>query len=100
MEYWYFIVEVNTKLIGVLGFSVVDGGEAHIESVILGESQYAKRGYMSEALQKMMTVFPFQKYTLKVIKNNKKAIKFYEKNGFGIAEETEDCYIMSTHLFK
>lgn len=94
MTYWYFIVVQDTKPVGCIGFSIVSSEEAHIESVILGEKEIARHGVMSEALKRVMAIFPFKVYTLKVLKDNKKAIHFYEANGFSIKDDIEDCYLM------
>lgn len=95
LSYWYFIVYKNSIPIGCIGFSIVNKDEAHIESVILGDKLYSGMGCMSDALQKTISCFPFKKYSLSVIKTNASAIKFYEKNGFTVASEDSECYIMN-----
>lgn len=94
LNYWYFIVYFGNVPIGSIGLSRIDTDEAHIESLILGDKSYSRRGLMSDALEQMMTIFPFKKYSLKVLKNNLVAIEFYKKNGFAVASEIESCYIM------
>ena len=95
VEYWYFIIYVCEIPIGVIGFSIISKEEAHIESVILGEKRFEKHGYTGEALEKVMSIFPFKVYSLKVLRDNKKAISFYQKHGFSIKNDDGVCFLMS-----
>lgn len=92
---WRFVIYYNDIPIGTIGFSILPNSEAHIETVILGEKEYDRKGYMSEALRQLMLMFPFKKFSLEVQKTNIIAVTFYKKNGFAIAFEKDDCYIMT-----
>jgi RimJ/RimL family protein N-acetyltransferase len=88
----YVVVE-DTKPIGCLGLAI-NNGEAEIQRVMLGEKEYAQQGEMSKALQLLMRTFGFEKYTLQVLKTNKTAIHFYQKNGFVVIGEHDACFVM------
>jgi len=91
---WLFIVYLREIPIGSIGFSIVDKDTAQVELLMLGDKERAEKGYMTEALQKMLTMFSFKKWQLYVLKENKIAKKFYEKNGFAVDKEEDGCYIM------
>lgn len=91
---WYFIVCCDDKKIGFIGMSCISNDEARIETVLLGEEEYRRNGYMGVALEKIMTLFPYKTYSLLVLKNNAVAISFYKKNGFTVVNENDTCYIM------
>lgn len=85
-----FFIEVNRKipiLIGHMGLYSFDfkNKSCEIDNVVRGEKKLLK-GIMGLALKKMIdwtqkTIKPKFIY-LRVISNNERAVKFYEKNGF------------------
>jgi RimJ/RimL family protein N-acetyltransferase len=81
---YIFIVELNNQLpIGCMGIRKLDK-EWDAYNIILGESEFGRKGYMSVAFKKMLDFASNSEslpITLKVLKENP-AVSWYEKNGF------------------
>lgn len=95
-------INLNGKAVGCIGFRLLDP-TIDIYNVILGVKEIQGKGVMSDAI-KMLCYFLKEKYnkdiTAKVLINNP-AIDWYKKNGFIIADQREDYYIikLETLLF-
>jgi RimJ/RimL family protein N-acetyltransferase len=93
---YIFIVELNNQFpIGCMGIRKLEN-EWDAYNIILGESEFGGKGYMSIAFKKMLDFasncesLPI---TLKVLKENP-AVTWYEKNGFKkIAIEDSHFYM-------
>jgi RimJ/RimL family protein N-acetyltransferase len=85
-----FVVEWDRTPIGCMGVRIVDG-KGDVYNVILGEPQYAGQGLMSLGLRLMLEFARSltNDVGLKVLKGNA-AIRFYERNGFGIIADHDD----------
>jgi RimJ/RimL family protein N-acetyltransferase len=96
-----FIVDLNGNAIGCMGIRLLD--EAwDIYNVILGLTDYGKKGYMGKAFQTMLTYAQSVRkcsITLQVLKVNP-AVAWYKKNGFVAAEEQADHYLLTYQLNK
>jgi RimJ/RimL family protein N-acetyltransferase len=90
---YMFVVDLNGNAIGCMGIRLLD--EAwDIYNVILGLPVYGKKGYMSQALQTMLTYAQSvsqSPITLQVLKANP-AVEWYKKNGFVATAEQVDHY--------
>ena len=75
------------KLIGDIGFAVVDQHERSAElGIFIGEKQYWNKGYGTQAMS-LMVAYGFQtlnlnRIFLRVFETNLRAIRCYEKAGF------------------
>lgn len=92
---YMFMVFVEKIKIGCLAVRLLEQ-EWDIYNVILGKTDYGKKGYMSQALALVLR-FAYEKepcpIRLKVLKKNP-AVSWYQKNGFQIISEGEDFYSM------
>jgi len=90
---YMFIVDLNGKAIGCMGIRLLD--EAwDIYNVILGLTDYGKKGYMGKAFQTMLTYAQSVRkcpITLQVLKSNP-AAAWYKKYGFVATAEKADHY--------
>lgn len=92
---YIFVVDINSIAIGCIGIRLLDG-MWDVYNVILGLSDYGKKGYMSQALQttlayaKSVKNYPIK---LQVLKANP-AVSWYKKNGFLITTDNADHYSM------
>jgi len=97
-----FIVQVNSHNIGCMGIRFVENCW-DVYNVILGESAYAKTGYMGHGFQ-MMCSFAIgekdMKVMAKVLKDNP-ALGWYLKNSFRILSDEGDfvSIILDSTLF-
>jgi len=93
---YMFLVEYNSLEIGCMGFRLISD-IADIYNVILGSSQYQRKGLMSLAL-KMLCSYVFSFHTtaveVKVLKSNMLGRKFYLKNKFFVIRECEKHLVM------
>jgi RimJ/RimL family protein N-acetyltransferase len=90
-----FVVELSMEPVGCMGFRIVDG-EADVYNVILGRRDLAGQGLMSASLRTMLRFAEGRSHrvSLKVLKDNP-AVAFYERNGFRIAQDQADHYLMT-----
>jgi RimJ/RimL family protein N-acetyltransferase len=86
-----FIIEAEVCDIGCMGIRL-DGDQWDIYNVILGVPDFAKKGFMGQALRMMcshaINLTP-KLVTAKVLKDNP-AVNWYLRNGFRIMETNED----------
>jgi RimJ/RimL family protein N-acetyltransferase len=90
---YMFIVDLNGNAIGCMGIRLLDESW-DIYNVILGLTNYGKKGYMGKAFQKMLAYAQSVKkcpITLQVLKSNP-AVAWYIKNRFIVAAEHADYY--------
>jgi len=75
-----YIIEYQNNDIGCIGYRPF---EDYIElyNVILGNKKYLRKGLMSKALRLLVKIIG-KEVIVRIVKNNKKAIAFYTKNGF------------------
>lgn len=96
---YMFIVDVGPCAIGSMGIRLLES-KWDVYNVILGDENYAKKGYMSKAFQTMLAFASAQSrlpITLKVLKKNP-ALNWYKKQGFEIMSEQSDHFQMK-HIF-
>ena len=90
---YMFIVDLNSRAIGCMGIRQLD--EAwDIYNVILGLTDYGKKGYMGKAFQTMLAYAQSVRkcpITLQVLKSNP-AVSWYKKYGFVAKTEQADHY--------
>lgn len=90
-----FIVLVQDVEIGCMGIRLLES-EWDVYNVIIGKSEYSKKGYMSQSLDLMLR-FAYERQfchvRLKVLKINP-AVTWYQNNGFVILSEGDDHYVM------
>lgn len=97
---YMFIVDLNSKAIGCMGIRLLDDAW-DIYNVILGLTDYRKKGYMGKAFQTMLTYAQSVSncpFTLQVLKANP-AVAWYKKNSFVVAAEQADHYSMVYHSY-
>lgn len=90
---YMFIVDLNGNAIGCMGIRLLDE-VWDIYNVILGSTDYGKKGYMGKAFQAMLTYAQsVRKYpiTLQVLKTNP-AVVWYKKNRFVVTAEQANHY--------
>ncbi|MBI5403297.1 MAG: GNAT family N-acetyltransferase [Ignavibacteriae bacterium] len=89
-------VYYQENLVGCIGFRILEDKLIDIYNVILGVEGFASKGIMARTME-MLTTYLAGNYefdiTAKVLITNK-AINWYKKNGFSIAEEKEDYYLI------
>ena len=71
-----FFVEKDGKLIGHVGFNIMDG-DFYIDNIIRGEGK--SDGFMSKAVKKLISLNYCKKIYLLVYPDNVHAIEFYKK---------------------
>lgn len=85
----YFMIVVNEKKIGTVGYYKVDKDSILIEELYLEEA-YRNCKIGTSILKKIIEKNKTKKITLWVYKNNKIAISLYQHLGFHKIEETEE----------
>jgi RimJ/RimL family protein N-acetyltransferase len=75
----FFIVK-NNELIGHVGYDEIGEGYCYIGNVIRGEGR--SDGSMTQAVRTLIKIASGKSIYLKVLPDNKDAIKFYKKLGF------------------
>lgn len=90
-----FIVIVQDEEIGCIGVRLLER-EWDVYNVILGKSEYGRKGFMSQALDVVLR-FAYAKQScpirLNVLKINP-AVLWYQKNGFVTLSEGDKHYVM------
>ena len=90
------IVLLNNEKIGCLGFRLI-GEAVDIYNVILGKKEFAKKGYMANALKlvckEAMMRYPKTPIVASVIKSNT-ALQWYFRRGFVVTTEYSEYYIV------
>lgn len=89
-----YIIEVGKKPIGTIFQKLIDKDQAEI-GLFIGEDNYRGKGYGTQALDILLSIFLKeckQKLYLKVRKTNIPALKMYRKLGFELL--SEDGYIV------
>lgn len=93
-----FIIGINEggKEIGSVYFRDIDREKKTAEfGIFIGEEQNGRKGYGSEALMLALRYaanqLQMKKIFLRVLADNEKAIRIYEKNGFYVIKEEEIC---------
>lgn len=92
---YMYIVEVGLVGIGCMGIRLIDNCW-DIYNVILGESAFAKKGHMSEALKKMIKSaqsLEYRSVELEVLIDNP-AVNWYLSNSFQIFNTRSKSYKM------
>jgi hypothetical protein len=90
-----FIVSLNNVRLGCMGIRLRDNAW-DVYNVILGDQRYKGAGWMGRAFQAMLSFsigIHQAPIGLSVLKNNP-AIWWYEKNGFKVASEFSDHFMM------
>lgn len=93
-EDYILIIVFKRRLIGCLGFRLLENNEIDIYNVILGKKEFGGMGIMSKSLKLLCSyiIDNFHKdISLKVLLNNYEAIKWYKKNNF-VELYTKDNY--------
>jgi RimJ/RimL family protein N-acetyltransferase len=88
---YMFIIQVSNTDIGCMGFRLLEEGW-DIYNVILGNTDFGRKGYMSQAFKMMCSYIQSLKsvrISAKVLKTNP-ALDWYCRNGFRIAETFDD----------
>ena len=90
---YMFIVDLNGNAIGCMGIRLLDE-VWDVYNVILGLTEYGKKGYMGKAFQQMLIYAQSIRkcpITLQVIKSNP-AVAWYKKNGFIEIQRIKNYY--------
>lgn len=80
----YFIVTADGASVGTIA---INTSTFEIGRVLLGDKNYARTGVMTEALRLLIEAHYAGYYWLQVLRNNERAIAFYERNGFFATKE-------------
>lgn len=89
----YFVYELNKEIIGYVGFRIYDNN-AEMMNFVIGK-HYQNHGYgqaMFDYFIEYSKVYQINFITLEVRKSNKKAIRFYTRNGFTKSYVKENYY--------
>lgn len=92
---WMFVVEAEGRVIGCLGFRLLEGeagDHADVYNVILGDATMGRRGWMRRALR-LLCSFILARFTreigVKVLSANS-AVEWYQKTGFRLVADHEN----------
>ncbi len=97
---YMFIVELNGISIGCMGIRLLSN-RWDIYNLILGKSEFRKKGYMGKAFNAMLNfalTVKKSEITLQVLKFNP-AVDWYKKNGFNVKSEHSNFYSMIYNSF-
>ena len=88
-----FVLELEGRPIGCVGFRFVRDGVVDLFNLILGDPAFARRGLMSafyRALEPELARTGVRSIELEVLADNAAAIAFYRKHGFVGDERSRD----------
>jgi len=90
---WAIEHKESGKMIGTIGYANINSADMECEIGYVLSPCFQKRGYMTEALSKLIDLsfetFKFNKIILRIIDNNKSSRSLADKLGF--SEETTVC---------
>ena len=75
-----YIVMHDYRPAGTIGIKL--GSTPEIQRVLLGDKKLSRTGVMSDALERLRSMYRFPEYKLAVKPDNIPAIRFYERDGF------------------
>lgn len=90
----YYVYTINDEIVGYVGFRLYDN-EAEMMNFVINHD-YQNKGYGQELLDYFLAyikTYPIYKISLEVRKSNKKAIRFYIKNGFTKSHNKKNYYM-------
>lgn len=109
-RYWYnhtyltdpslnlYFVEVDAKPIGLVGMRISEGS-GEMMWMILGNKNYAGRGYMKRAMRKLIEAYGLEYYWGRVMPENKAGLQFQYDNGFHVISECDDGMLLIARDF-
>lgn len=68
--------------VGTIGVTREPGSSCEVGNVLLGERGLAPPGIMGEALEEVLRLHEADLWWLEVLRNNERAVRFYQKHGF------------------
>lgn len=96
IKYSTCLITLNNKTIGYIQYTI-DNKQAYINMLILDPSQQSQ-GIGVEVLKYLVNKNQLTNLSLRCFKVNKRAFKFYQKQGFVVIDEDENFYLLNKSM--
>ena len=91
---WAIILKENGKMIGTVGYAMIDTHAEHCEIGYVLSPYFRKKGYMTEAVNAVLDLtfrdFGFRTAELRIMDENADSVKLAERVGFELGRTVPD----------